>query len=109
MELDLYFRFLLALVAVLGLIGAIAWAARRFGLGGKLIPNKGKERRLAIVEVAALDSRRKLVLLRRDRKEYLVLLGSGQDLLLDAGIEAPSVMPGGARTESRRAPGRGES
>ena len=36
-----------------------------------------------------LDARRKLVLLRRDATEHLVLLGAGQDLLLEAGIAAP--------------------
>ena len=89
MEYDDYLRFLAALVFVLGLITLIAWAARRFGLGGKLTPNSGKDRRLSVVEVVVLDSRRKLVLVRRDRTEHLVLLGSGPDLLLESGIAAP--------------------
>jgi flagellar protein FliO/FliZ len=89
MDLDVYFKFVLALVFVLGLIGALAWAARRFGLGGKLTPNTGRARRLSVVEVMPLDARRKLVLLRRDAAEYLVLLGAGQDLLLESGIAAP--------------------
>ena len=89
MELDVYFRFLATLVFVLALIAAVAWTARRFGLGGKLTPNTGKNRRLSIVEVSVLDSRRKLVLVRRDGIEHLVLLGAGQDLLLESGIAAP--------------------
>lgn len=88
MELGLYLRFLLALVFVLGLIGAIAWLARRFGLGGRLAPNTGRERRLGVVEVTTLDARRKLVLLRRDDAEHLVLLGPGQDLLVERNIPA---------------------
>ncbi len=88
MELDVYFKFVLALVFVLGLIAALAWAARRFGLAGQLTPNAGKGRRLAVVEVMALDARHKLVLLRRDQAEHLVLLGAGQDLLLECGIAA---------------------
>ena len=36
-----------------------------------------------------LDSRRKLVLLRRDGCEHLVLLGPNQDLLLESAIQAP--------------------
>jgi flagellar protein FliO/FliZ len=95
MELDVYFRFLAALVFVLALIGAAAWAARRFGLGGKLAPNTGKDRRLSVVEVSVLDSRRKLVLVRRDHTEYLVLLGPGQDLLLESGIAASAAAEDG--------------
>jgi flagellar protein FliO/FliZ len=89
MEFDVYLRFMLVLVLVLALIGALAWAARRFGFGGQLIPNTGKSPRLSVVEVRALDSRRKLVLLRRDGREHLVLLGPSQDLLLESGIQAP--------------------
>ena len=88
MDLDTYFKFVLALVFVLGLIAALAWTARRFGLGGKLVPNTGR-RRLSVSEVMPLDARRKLVLLRRDETEHLVLLGPGPDLLLESGIEAP--------------------
>ena len=89
MEFDIYIRFMLALVVVLALIGGIAWAARRFGLGGQLTPNRGKSPRLSVVEVKVLDSRRKLVLLRRDGCEHLVLLGPHQDLLLESAIQAP--------------------
>ena len=88
MELDVYLRFVLTLLLVLALIGALAWVARRFGLGGQLTPNAGKSPRLSVVEVKTLDSRRKLVLLRRDSREYLVLLGPNQDLLLEGGINA---------------------
>jgi flagellar protein FliO/FliZ len=93
MDLDLYLRFFVALLLVLGLIGALTWAARRFGVGGRLVPNAGKHRRLTIVEVTALDTRRKLVLLRRDDTEHLLLLGTGQDLVVEAGIAAPPASP----------------
>jgi len=83
MDIAVYFKFLLVLVFVLGLIGCLAWAARRFGLAGRLTPNTGKARRLSVVEVMPLDARRRLVLLRRDDTEYLVLLGTGADLQLE--------------------------
>lgn len=89
MDFDIYLRFMFALILVLALIGALTWAARRFGFGGQLTPNAGKSPRLSVVEVRALDSRRKLVLLRRDGCEHLVLLGPGQDLHLESGIAAP--------------------
>ena len=89
MDFEIYLRFMLALIAVLGLIGGLTWAARRFGFGGQLTPNAGKSPRLAVVEVRTLDSRRKLVLLRRDGCEHLVMLGPNQDLHLEGGIAAP--------------------
>lgn len=98
MDLDTYFRFVLALVFVLGLIGALAWAARRFGLAGRLAATTGKSRRVKIVEVTPLDARHRLVLLRRDDVEHLVLLGAGADLLIERGIEAG----GGAAADFRR-------
>ncbi len=88
MDFDIYLRFMLALLLVLGLIGGLTWAARRFGFGGQLTPNAGKSRRLSVVEVRTLDSRRKLVLLRRDDIDHLVLLGPNQDLHLEGGISA---------------------
>ena len=87
MDIALYLKFLLALVFVLALIGLLAWAARRFGLGSRLAA-AGTARRLAVVEVLPLDARHKLVLLRCDGREHLVLLGAGHDLLLEGGIAA---------------------
>ena len=89
MDFNIYLRFVLALLLVLGLIAGLTWAARRFGFGGQLTPNAGKSPRLSVVEVRALDSRHKLVLLRRDDCEHLVLLGPNQDLLIEGGIQTP--------------------
>jgi flagellar protein FliO/FliZ len=106
MDFDIYFRFLLALVVVLALIGALAWIVRRVGFGGRLTPNKGTAPRLSVVEVRALDSRRKLVLLRRDGCEHLVLLGPSNDLLLESGIKAPreGVYPAPAQVPQAEVP-----
>ena len=104
MDFELYFRFLLALAAVIGLILALAWALRRFGPGARLLPNGGSPRRLSIQEVASVDGRRRLILLRRDQTEYLVLLGPTQDLLIDKGFGPPperSVEPGGPGAPTR--------
>ena len=90
MDLSVYLRFLLVLLFVLALICGIAWLVRRFGWAGQLTPNRGQNRRLSVIEVTALDARRKLVLLRRDSHEYLVLLGPNQDLLLEGGITGTS-------------------
>jgi len=82
-------QFALALAFVLALIGLAAVAARRFGLGGAL-PRAAGRRRLAIVEVLPLDGRRRLVLLRRDGAEQLVILGANGETGIEAGIAAPA-------------------
>lgn len=88
MDLEIYSRFLLALVAVLALIGGIAWLVRRLGLGGRLATNRSRTRRLSLVEVMALDARRRLVLVRRDGHEHLLLLGPSGDLRVETDIPA---------------------
>jgi flagellar protein FliO/FliZ len=85
-----YLQFFFALVFVLALIALVALIARKMGFGYRL-PSRGrKTRRLEVVEMIPLDARRRLVLVRRDAAEYLVLLGINSDLLLDGAIPAPA-------------------
>ncbi|TVS00338.1 MAG: hypothetical protein EA406_00675 [Rhodospirillales bacterium] len=85
-----YLQFILALVFVLALIGLLALVARRLGLGGIPPATRGHGRRLAVVEVRTLDARRRLLLVRRDRVEHLVILGPSSELLVESGIPAPA-------------------
>lgn len=96
MEFDAYFRFALALVFVLALVGLLGFAVRRFGMGRTVPRARGKDRRLHVVEVAALDSKRRLVLVRRDRTEHLIILGPGNDVVVETGIPAPAPETGPA-------------
>ena len=43
-------------------------------------------RRLAIVETLTLDARRRLVIVRRDDAEHLLLLGINQDIVVEANL-----------------------
>ncbi len=90
MSYDTYWRFLLALAAVVALIGLCAWIARRLGLGGRLATTGS--RRLRIVEVLPLDGKRRLVLLRRDGVEHLLLLGQSSDLVIERGADRFAAM-----------------
>lgn len=81
-----YLRFLLALVAVLGLIALFAWIVRRFRLGG-LAGSVMKSGRLEIVETLPIDGRQRLVLIRRDEREHLILMGQERSVLIENGIE----------------------
>lgn len=85
---DMYWRFVGALFLVVALIFAIAWIAKRLGLGGRIATARGK-RRLSVQEVLPLDSKRRLVLLKRDGVEHLLLIGINDDVVVETGIVPP--------------------
>jgi flagellar protein FliO/FliZ len=70
---------LAALAVTLGLFGLAVWAFRRYVPEGviPLAPPRAA-RRLAIVESLMLDTQRRLVLVRLDDQERLILLGEGR-------------------------------
>lgn len=77
-----------ALAFVLALIGLFGLLLRRFGPMAGIPVRKGAERRLSVVEVLPIDARRRLVLVRRDDVEHLLLLGAGDDLVVEMGIRS---------------------
>jgi flagellar protein FliO/FliZ len=89
MDFSEIFRFAAALAFILGLIGVCAVLARRLGLVPGATP-VGGQRRLGIVEVKAVDAKHRLLLIRRDGKEHLILTGGEHPLLIEAGIDAPT-------------------
>ena len=87
-----YLRFFLALVFVLGLIGILAVLARRTGLGFPITAIKPiQKRRLSVVEVTAIDGRRRMVLIRRDNIEHLLLISPSSEMLIETNIAADPV------------------
>jgi len=86
-------RFLVAFVVVLGLIGLTAWLVRRFGserlgTGGA----RGRQPRLAVIDAATVDGRRRLILIRRDNVEHLLMIGGPSDVVIEPNI-VRSAMP----------------
>jgi hypothetical protein len=79
--------FFLAFLAVLALIGAAAWLVRRFA-GNRLGTNasRGRMPRLAVIDAAAVDGRRRLVLVRRDNVEHLLMIGGPSDIVIEPNI-----------------------
>src|SRR5207245_10602220 len=79
--------FFFAFGAVLALIGVAAWLVRRFA-GNRLgaNPNRGRMPRLAVIDAAAVDSRRRLVLVRRDNIEHLLMIGGPTDIVVEPNI-----------------------
>lgn len=85
--------FVFAFVAVLALIGVVAWLVRRFA-GNRLgaNTNRGRMPRLAVIDAAAVDGRRRLVLVRRDNVEHLLMIGGPTDIVVEPNIVR--AMPG---------------
>ena len=79
-------QFFIAVIALLILVGIVYWVFRRFGgvrfvgIGRRRIP------RLAIIDALPVDSRHKLVLIRRDNVEHLVLIGGSANLIVEPSI-----------------------
>jgi flagellar protein FliO/FliZ len=78
-------QFTLTLIGVLILIGGAAWALRAFMVGRLKMPG-GRAARLAIVEAIPVDQRRRLVLVRRDQFEHLLLIGGPTDIVVEPTI-----------------------
>ncbi len=96
--------FFFAFVAVLALIGVAAWLVRRFAsnrLGAN--PNRSRMPRLAVIDAAAVDGRRRLVLVRRDNIEHLLMIGGPTDIVVESNIVR--AMPGRDQLPSRPAVG----
>src|SRR5258708_6997786 len=87
-------RFIVAFLLVLGLIGAGAFLWRRFG-GGPLRTTgpRGRQPRLAVIDAAAVDARRRLVLIRRDNTEHLLMIGGPTDIVIESNIARAAANP----------------
>ena len=79
--------FIIAFIVVLALIGLVAYLVRRFG-GSRLgsNANRGRMPRLAVIDAAAVDGRRRLVLVRRDNVEHLLMIGGPTDIVVEQNI-----------------------
>ena len=92
---NLYLNAALALGIVLVLIVLGLWALKlvlRTSTGVVL----GRNRRLSVVENLAVDSKRQLLIVRRDNIEHLILVGGAQDVVIESGF-TPDVQPAAPR------------
>jgi flagellar protein FliO/FliZ len=90
MEPNDYIRFAAALVFVLALIGAAAFALRASGFmpsGAAPKLRRTSQRRLAVVETLYLDPKRRLALISRDGVEHLIVLGATGETIVETRIE----------------------
>jgi hypothetical protein len=101
-ELGLPARAVVALVLVLALIALTVWLMRRFGDGriSTQAGGRGRQQRLAVLDSATVDARRRLVLIRRDNVEHLILIGGPTDVVVEPNI-VRAQPAGGARPGGR--------
>jgi flagellar protein FliO/FliZ len=89
MDLTLALKAVAAFAFVMGIMYLFSWGIKKLGLTGQsMLP--GAKRRLKIVEYLPLDARRRLVLIRRDQKEFLLVLGPTGETVVESNIPAPS-------------------
>lgn len=85
----------LALVFILGMIGSISWGYKYFLL--KSPGQKSYKKRIYILENRTLDSKNRLVLIKRDQVEHLILLNHSAPQVVE------SIYPSSKKTvKSRR-------
>ncbi|HTS40884.1 MAG TPA: flagellar biosynthetic protein FliO [Xanthobacteraceae bacterium] len=77
--------FIVAFIVVLALIGASAWLVRKLG-AARLAAGRGRQPRLAVIDAASVDSRRKLIIIRRDNVEHLLMIGGPTDVVVETNI-----------------------
>ncbi len=78
---------ILAVVAALGVLGAVLARAYMNGTSPAAVFFKPRtEPRIEVVEQANMDGRRKLILIRRDDVEHLIMTGGPVDVVIETGI-----------------------
>jgi flagellar protein FliO/FliZ len=100
-EMPLAARFFIAFLVVLALIGVTAWLVRRFGANRLGSTTRGRQPRLAVIDAATVDGRRRLVLVRRDNVEHLLMIGGPTDVVVE-----PNIVRAVAAREVAREPAR---
>lgn len=87
--MDFLWTILIILVVVGLVVGAI-WLLKGYFWGGEGATNlfgSVRERRIGLVDSSSIDGRRKLLLIRRDGVEHLVMTGGPIDVVIETGIQ----------------------
>ncbi|CDZ27511.1 flagellar biosynthetic protein FliO [Neorhizobium galegae] len=97
-------RLVIAVVGVgiglLVLIGVLWLIRRRSGPSPFVRGGKNRQPRLQVLDAAAVDARRRLVLIRRDGVEHLIMIGGPTDIVIESGISTAA--PGMPATAANR-------
>jgi hypothetical protein len=83
----LFYVFIFGLLALAAV--AVAWVIKSYMSGtspAAAIFGPRPEKRLAVIEQASVDGRRRLILIRRDGIEHLIMTGGPVDVVIETGI-----------------------
>jgi flagellar protein FliO/FliZ len=88
--------YVMSIILLVALAGLALWIAQQsFGNGSGLKFFQSKARRTGVVESSPVDGRRRLLLIRRDNVEHLIMTGGPVDVVIETGIPAkPSLVNG---------------
>jgi hypothetical protein len=86
-------KFVIVFLLILGILAPLLW--RRFSVGTGHTGARGRQARLSVIETAAVDVRHRLVLVKRDNVEHLLLVGGPTTIVVEPNI---------ARTPAAREP-----
>jgi flagellar protein FliO/FliZ len=101
-----------AILFVVALGALLVWAFKTFFSGASSGQGfmRPRDKRLGVVETATVDAKRRLLLVRRDDVEHLIIVGGPIDLVVETGIKGrPHLEPPLedviiAKSETRQAP-----
>jgi flagellar protein FliO/FliZ len=82
--------FALGIVLVLIVIGL--WLLKLFTSASQRL-GRLNEKRLQVLETATVDGKRKVMIIRRDNVEHVIMTGGPQDLVIETGIAVPEPQP----------------
>lgn len=77
--------FIIALAIVFGLIGLVLFVLRRL-TGNRISTGRNRQPRIAVMDAMHIDPRRRLLLVRRDNVEHLILVGGPTDVVVEQAI-----------------------
>ncbi|MCF3642416.1 flagellar biosynthetic protein FliO [Rhizobium sp. TRM95111] len=89
-------KFIIAAVVVLlGLacLALVFWILRNRPSSPFVRGGRNRQPRLAVLDAAAIDTRRRLVLVRRDDVEHLLMIGGPSDIVVESRIVGATVVP----------------
>jgi len=91
MDIADYVKFASALILVLAMMGILGLILKKINggdIGGKL----GAPKRLSVIEQRMIDGKNKMVLIKRDDVEHLVILSNTDTIVVESGITPPKTV-----------------
>ncbi|WP_422022403.1 hypothetical protein [Roseibium sp.] len=94
---------IISLAVVLALFGLFIFIIKRL-MGGRITQSRGRQPRIGLMDSAAIDNRRRLLLVRRDNIEHLILVGGPTDVVVEQNIIRNTPLAAGqTRTSTHQA------